>query len=83
MADSVMPDPLRLIDVAAIALDNRVEVLAAKARADALAQRPAIVSALEDPMISASIDHYPYENPIDLPPSAIPISWREVQGVAG
>lgn len=64
MADSAVPDPLRLNDVAAIALDNRVEVAAAKARAEALAQRPAIVSALEDPMISAAIDHYPYENPM-------------------
>lgn len=64
MADSVVPDPLRLNDVAAIALDNRVEVAAAKARAEALAQRPTIVSALEDPMISAAIDHYPYENPM-------------------
>jgi outer membrane protein TolC len=30
------------------------------ARANAAAQRPAIVGALEDPMISPSIDHYPF-----------------------
>ncbi len=64
-ADSALPDPLRLADVAAIALSNRAEVSAANARAEALAQRPAIVSALEDPMISASIDHYPYDPMMD------------------
>ena len=60
-ADLALPDPLRLVDVAAIALRNRAEITAANARADALAQRPAMVSALEDPMISTSIDHYPFE----------------------
>ncbi len=49
--------------MAAIAMESRPEVTAAKARAEALAQRPAIVSALEDPMVSASIDHYPYTAP--------------------
>ncbi|WKN21108.1 TolC family protein [Azotobacter vinelandii] len=63
--DSALPDPLRLADVTAIALANRAEVSAANARADALAQRPAIVSALEDPMVSASIDHYPYDKMMD------------------
>ncbi|MDP2366857.1 TolC family protein [Rhodoferax sp.] len=62
-ADVALPDPLRLVDVAAIAVDGRAEVAAAKARAEALAQRPAIVSAPEDPMVSASIDHYPYRAP--------------------
>lgn len=60
-ADFALPDPLRLSDVAVIALQHRAEITAANARADALAERPAIVSALEDPMISTSIDHYPYE----------------------
>ncbi|MDA1372694.1 MAG: TolC family protein [Proteobacteria bacterium] len=60
-ADLALPDPLRLGDVAAIALRNRSELSAANARADAMAQRPAIVSSLEDPMISTSVDHYPYE----------------------
>lgn len=60
-ADLALPDPLRVGDVATIALRNRAEIVAANARADAFAQRPAIVSALEDPMISTSIDHYPFE----------------------
>jgi len=64
IAESMLPDPLKLIDVTAIALGSRPEVLVAKARAEAAAQRPNIVSALEDPMISASIDHYPYNNPM-------------------
>lgn len=63
--DYALPDPLRLADVTALALANRAEVSAANARADALAQRPAIVSALEDPMVSASIDHYPYDKMMD------------------
>lgn len=58
---SPTPELLRFADVAEIALRNRSEVTAALARAEALAQRPAIVSALEDPMISPSIDHYPFE----------------------
>lgn len=53
--------PLTLADVAGAARANRAEIVAARARAEALAQRPAIVSALEDPMISPSIDHYPFE----------------------
>ncbi len=60
-SELALPDPLRLFDVAAIARHNRAEVSAATARADAFAQRPAIVSSLEDPMISASVDHYPFE----------------------
>lgn len=58
---SILPDPLRLSDVTAISLQGRAEISAANARADALAQRPAIVSALEDPMISVSVDHYPFK----------------------
>lgn len=60
-ADVALPDPLRFVDVATIALRNRTEITAANARAVALAQRPATVAALEDPMISTSIDHYPFE----------------------
>lgn len=56
-------DALRLEDVTNIAKRNRAEVEAARARAEALAQRPAIVGALEDPMISPSIDHYPFDMP--------------------
>lgn len=60
-APSALPDPLQLGDVTDMALRNRAEVLAANARAEALAQRPAIAGALEDPMISPSIDHYPFD----------------------
>lgn len=56
-ADVVLPDPLRLADVTSVALRNRAEVSAATAQADALAERPAIVSALEDPMITTSIGY--------------------------
>lgn len=56
-----LPDPLRVEDVPRIAREQRAEVAAARARARAADQRPAIVSALEDPMISPAIDHYPYE----------------------
>jgi outer membrane protein, heavy metal efflux system len=52
---------LTLERVAEYALRNRGEIVAAQARASALAQRPAIVSALEDPMVSPAIDHYPFD----------------------
>lgn len=60
-ATTRLRSPLRLSDVTTIALENRAEITAAKARADALAQRPSIVSALEDPMVSVSVDHYPFQ----------------------
>ena len=56
---------MRLADVTAIASASRAEVSAANARAQALSLRPAIVSALEDPMISAAVDHYPYAGMMD------------------
>src|SRR5687767_11976865 len=56
-------DAWRLDDVTEIALRNRAEVSGANARAEALAQRPAIVGALEDPMIAPSVDHYPFDMP--------------------
>lgn len=62
---SSLRSPLRLSDVAAIAQQNRAEIAAAKARADALAQRPAIVSSLQDPMVSVSVDHYPFSAMMD------------------
>jgi outer membrane protein TolC len=51
---------LGLAEVIREARANRGEVAAARARAEALAERPAIVGALEDPMISPSVDHYPF-----------------------
>jgi len=55
-----LPDPLRLEQVLQIARDHRAEIAAARARARAAGERPAIVSALEDPIISPSIDHLPF-----------------------
>ena len=62
-SDPVLADALQLDDVIRIAVRHRAELTAANARAEALAARPAIVGALEDPMISPSIDHYPFEMP--------------------
>jgi outer membrane protein TolC len=62
---ALLHSPLRLSDVTAISLQNRAEITAANARADALAQRPAIVSSPEDPMVSVSVDHYPFEAMMD------------------
>ena len=64
-SDLPLPDALQLEDVIRIAVRNRAELSAATARADALSERPAIVGALEDPMISPSIDHYPFDMPRD------------------
>lgn len=55
-----LPNPLPLQYVVQRASERRAEVAASRARAQAAAQRPAIVSALEDPMISPSIDHLPF-----------------------
>jgi len=55
-----LPSPLRLADVVALARQHRAEILAAKASTRAAAERPAIVSALDDPMILPSIDHLPF-----------------------
>lgn len=57
---SVLPSPLSLADVVRIASERRDEIAAARARLLAAEQRPAIVSALEDPMLSPSLDHLPF-----------------------
>lgn len=62
-SEPLYSDTLQLEDAVGIAVRNRSEVTAANARAEALAARPAIVGALEDPMISPSIDHYPFDMP--------------------
>jgi outer membrane protein TolC len=49
-----------LDDVIRFASERRDEIHAARARARAGEARPAIVSALEDPMISPSLDHLPF-----------------------
>lgn len=58
--DGSLPSSLSLKDVVEMARTNRREITAARARARGAAQRPAIVSALEDPMISPSLDHLPF-----------------------
>jgi outer membrane protein TolC len=55
-----LPSPLRLGDVIRIASERRDEIQAARARTRAGEARPAIVSALSDPMILPSLDHLPY-----------------------
>jgi outer membrane protein TolC len=56
----LLPSPLRLEDVLTYARDHRQEIVAARARARAAEQRPAVVSALDDPMVMPSIDHLPF-----------------------
>ena len=55
-----LPSPLRLGDVIKLAAERRDEIQAARARIRAGEARPTIVSALEDPMISPSLDHLPF-----------------------
>ena len=56
----VLPSPLSLGDVIRVASERRDEMQAARARTRAGEARPTIVSALEDPMISPSLDHLPF-----------------------
>jgi outer membrane protein, heavy metal efflux system len=61
-ADPVeLPNPLAIVDVVRLAREHRDEVIAAQARYEAAGERPVIVSALEDPMLSYSVDHYPFD----------------------
>ena len=55
-----LPSPLTLADVIRIAGERRDEIQAARARTRAGEARPAIVSALPDPMLSPSLDHLPF-----------------------
>ena len=57
---AVLPSPLTLGDVIRLAGERRDEIQAAQARVRAGEARPAIVSALSDPMISPSLDHLPF-----------------------
>jgi outer membrane protein, heavy metal efflux system len=56
----VLPSPLSLGDVVRLAGERRDEIQAARERIRAGEARPAIVSALADPMISPSVDHLPF-----------------------
>jgi cobalt-zinc-cadmium efflux system outer membrane protein len=53
-------EALSLADVVTRATERRDEIAAARARTHAGEARPAIVSALEDPMFSPSLDHLPF-----------------------
>jgi len=57
---ATIPAPLTLADVVKLASERRDEIQAARARTRAGEARPAIVSALDDPMISSSLDHLPF-----------------------
>jgi outer membrane protein TolC len=59
-ASQALPSPLSLADVVRISSERRDEIQAARARTTAAEARPAIVSALSDPMISPSLDHLPF-----------------------
>ena len=59
-APAVLPSPLGLGDVVRLATERRDEIQAARARRRAGEARPSMVSALEDPMISPSLDHLPF-----------------------
>src|SRR5688572_10066325 len=55
-----LPTPLTLADVIRVAGQRRDEIDAARARTRAGEARPAIVSALADPMFAPSLDHLPF-----------------------
>jgi outer membrane protein TolC len=55
-----LPSPLRLDEALAIARSHRAEIAAARAKARAAGERPAIVSALDDPILTQSLDHLPF-----------------------
>jgi outer membrane protein TolC len=54
-----LPSPLDPATVVRLAHERRPEILGARARAYAAAQRPKIDSALPDPMVMVSMDHLP------------------------
>ena len=56
----ILPSPLTISDVARLAGERRDEIAAARARRRAAEERPAIVGALDDPMLSPSLDHLPF-----------------------
>lgn len=57
---TALPSPLSLADVVRVAGERRAEIQAARARSRAAEARPAIVSALEDPMLAPALDHLPF-----------------------
>ena len=59
-ASQPLPSPLTLADVVRISGERRDEIEAARARTRAAEARPALVSALSDPMVSPALDHKPF-----------------------
>jgi outer membrane protein TolC len=59
-ASEPLPTPLRLPDVVKIAREQRSEIDAARSLAQAAGQRPAIESALDDPMLMVQALHVPF-----------------------
>jgi outer membrane protein TolC len=57
---TTLPSPLALAEVIRLAAERRDEIQAARASTRAAEARPAIVSALPDPMLSPSLDHLPF-----------------------
>jgi outer membrane protein, heavy metal efflux system len=57
---AAVPSPLRLADVVRLATARRAEIAAARARTRAGEARPAIVSALDEPLLAPSLDHLPF-----------------------
>ena len=55
-----LPSPLTLADVLRLSSQQRDEIAAARAQLRAGEARPAIASALPDPMISPALDHVPF-----------------------
>lgn len=70
-----LPPVLRPDDAARAAREHRAEVIAARARAAAAGQRPAIVSALEDPVVSPAIDHYPFDEMMEAEQTGRRYDW--------
>lgn len=58
----ISAQPLTLETVKHLARTQRAEITAAQAKAAAAKERIAVVSALEDPMLMSSIDHYPFDD---------------------
>lgn len=55
-----LPSPLNVEEAVRLARERRAEILGARARATAAAQRPAQVAAPPDPMLMFSVDHLPF-----------------------
>lgn len=54
--------PLTLETVKYLARTQRPEIIGAQGKATAAKERIAVVSALEDPMLMSSVDHYPFDS---------------------